>query len=333
VLKFFLFVVTSIDFAYVNFNSYLDLPKSLYSLKTLVQQCNIDAKIFIADNSFVSADPLDVVNLSDLCQSLSSPGFHVSYMPSDSNVGFGSACNKMALMSSSPTLAFVNCDTCFDRCDPADFLNMIDLLNFQNTCIVGPRVVGDDGLLHASCFSFDPISILLKPSRHIRRVGTRLKLRIPFYSSFKRRIDRITYEGMDKTLPTSVDWVSGCFLLVRRDFFQLVNGFDERYFLYFEDVDLCRKARQFSKSVAFDPRTVVIHKASHQSASRSGVFRSMLFNPVTRYHIFSWIKYCIKWRKDFFQKLLIVIGSLPASRAHFKTSAGYKLDFSIYKPL
>ena len=51
------------------------------------------------------------------------------------------------------------------------------------------------------------------------------------------------------------------------------------------------------------------------------------FNPVTRYHIFSWIKYCIKWRKDFIQKLLIVIGSLPASRAHFKTPAGYKLDF------
>ena len=58
VLKLRLFVVTRIDFAYVNFHSYLDLPTSLNSLKVLVKHCNIDAKVFIADNSFVSADPL-----------------------------------------------------------------------------------------------------------------------------------------------------------------------------------------------------------------------------------------------------------------------------------
>ena len=91
---------------------------------------------------------------------------------------------------------------------------------------------------------------------------------------------------MDKSQPCIVDWVSGCFAVVRKDFFENVSGFDERYFLYFEDVDLCRKARQFSHFVVFDPRMQIVHKARHQSASREGVVRSIVFNQVARYHIF-----------------------------------------------
>ena len=43
-----------------------------------------------------------------------------------------------------------------------------------------------------------------------------------------------------KNSSTNVDWLSGCFMIVDRDSFEKVNGFDERFFLYFEDVDLCK---------------------------------------------------------------------------------------------
>lgn len=325
--------MTQIDFVYVNYNSYDDVRCSIESLSELVQKTCLSCCVIVVDNSFIEASPESIVGLSSFCQSTSRNGFFVSYQPCDSNIGFGSACNRAAKSSSAPLITFVNCDTDFRDCSESAFLDMIHLFSNEKVAVVGPKVVDDNGLLHASCFSFDPVSILLKPLRHIRRVGSRLRFRIPRYSSFKRRIDRITYEGMDKSCPCIVDWVSGCFAVVRKDYFLQVAGFDERFFLYFEDVDLCRKARQFTKYVVFDPRLTIIHRARHQSASRNGVFRSIIFNHVARYHISSWIKYCLKWRQDFLEKFFVVLGSIPESRTRFKTPLGYTLDFSRFMPL
>jgi len=139
---------------------------------------------------------------------------------------------------------------------------------------------------------------------------------------------------MDKSEPCLVDWVSGCFAVVRRDLFEAVTGFDERYFLYFEDVDLCRKFRQLSFDVVFDPRVSVIHVASHESAKRRGVFRSLLLNPAARYHAMSWLRYIWKWKSDFREKLLYLFLPLLCGRARRQPGGvGYVLDFSVYKTL
>jgi GT2 family glycosyltransferase len=299
----------------------------------LLSKAEISAKVYIVDNSFIDSGPEVIGVLSDFCKFTTSDRFYVSYLPSDSNSGFGAACNKAAKLCSAPLLAFVNCDTTFECTDPQGFLQMIQMLSLGDAAIVGPRIMSDVGLLHASCFSFDPVSILLKPFRHVRKVGSTIRLKIPKYSSFKKRIDRITYEGMDKSKPCFVDWVSGCFAVVRRDLFEHVAGFDERYFMYFEDVDLCRKFRQFSLGVVFDPRVTVIHVASHESAKRRGVFRSLLFNPVARYHVMSWLRYCWKWKSDFRDKLSCLCSPFPRNSRRRLGGVGYGLDFSVYKTL
>jgi len=58
---------------------------------------------------------------------------------------------------------------------------------------------------------------------------------------------------------SEVDWVTGCCLLIRRDCFTDLGGLDTRFFLYYEDVDLCRRARSQGWSVWFDPRAEVTH--------------------------------------------------------------------------
>ena len=58
---------------------------------------------------------------------------------------------------------------------------------------------------------------------------------------------------------TSVDWVTAAALAVRRDLFQLIGGFDERYFMYFEDADLCRRIRNAGWGVHFVPSVSVTH--------------------------------------------------------------------------
>jgi len=59
--------------------------------------------------------------------------------------------------------------------------------------------------------------------------------------------------------PGPVDWVSGASLLIRTEVFEELAGFDEGFFLYFEEVDLCRRARRAGWKVIYEPRTSILH--------------------------------------------------------------------------
>lgn len=61
------------------------------------------------------------------------------------------------------------------------------------------------------------------------------------------------------------EWVAGMFMLFRRETFAAVGGFDERYFLYYEDVDLCMRLTLAGKRIAFCPEVEVIHDAQRES--------------------------------------------------------------------
>ena len=76
-----------------------------------------------------------------------------------------------------------------------------------------------------------------------------------------RRIDRLIRR------PVRVPWVSGSSMLVRRSAFERVGGFDERYFLYFEDADFCLRLRSAGGSVYYDPSVTIVH-ARGASADR-----------------------------------------------------------------
>jgi len=73
--------------------------------------------------------------------------------------------------------------------------------------------------------------------------------------------------------PVDVDWVAGMFVLFRSDAFRAVGGFDERYFLYYEDTDLCFRLRAAGHRVVYDPRSEIIHHA--QRASRRNPRRAL----------------------------------------------------------
>ena len=64
---------------------------------------------------------------------------------------------------------------------------------------------------------------------------------------------------------TSVDWVSGSCVLVRREAFNEISGFDERYFLYWEDADLCRRLRNAGWTIRFRPDARVVHVGARSS--------------------------------------------------------------------
>ncbi len=65
--------------------------------------------------------------------------------------------------------------------------------------------------------------------------------------------------------PLVVEWVAGMFIGFRRDAYARVGGFDERYFLYYEDVDICRRLRSHGYKVVYDTTVCVIHEARRAS--------------------------------------------------------------------
>jgi GT2 family glycosyltransferase len=75
-------------------------------------------------------------------------------------------------------------------------------------------------------------------------------------------VDRHFYaeHAADETFPC--DWLSGCFLMVRREAIDQIGGFDEGYFLHVEDVDFCWRVRQHGGVVLFDPNATVVHLGS-----------------------------------------------------------------------
>jgi N-acetylglucosaminyl-diphospho-decaprenol L-rhamnosyltransferase len=70
---------------------------------------------------------------------------------------------------------------------------------------------------------------------------------------------RRKYLDVGSDRPAAVDWVTGCCLLVRRECFDQLGGFDRNFFLYYEDVDLCRRARARGWSVWYEPRIRLVH--------------------------------------------------------------------------
>jgi hypothetical protein len=71
------------------------------------------------------------------------------------------------------------------------------------------------------------------------------------------------YAGINH--PVEVDWVGGMFMVFPREAYSTVGGFDERFFMYMEDVDICRRLHDSGREVWFDPRCEVTHDAQRRN--------------------------------------------------------------------
>lgn len=114
--------------------------------------------------------------------------------------------------------------------------------------------------------------------------------RFPTLLSLARRIFLLDKNDCiyNVSSPIPVDWGAGMFMLFRMDAFRKIGGFDSKYFLYCEDIDICARLWRAGWRVVYDPTTVVIHDA--QRTSRR--------NPIyLKWHIVSMARYFYKhWR-------------------------------------
>ncbi len=146
--------------------------------------------------------------------------------------------------------AFARCRTpYFCACNPdvrlpADpFAPLLAALADPSVAVAGPLVRSPEGSVEDSA----------------RRFPTALRLARKLFRD-ERRPDYPVDQG-----PQEVDWIAGMFMLFSADAFRAAGGFDEAYFLYYEDVDLCRRLKAAGRKILFEPRSEVVHDARRAS--------------------------------------------------------------------
>ena len=163
------------------------------------------------------------------------------------NVGFGAGNNRGAEVASGRWLLLLNSDA-FVRPGAID-----ELMRFAEARpgagVVGPRLLWPDGRLQRSCRRL-PDGL---PPRH----------GVPLRCASSRRargsLNGFYCGDFAHDEPRRVDWVTGACLLVRRELFEQLGGFDEAFFLYSEEVDLLYRAAQLGAETWYDPAAEVVH--------------------------------------------------------------------------
>lgn len=113
--------------------------------------------------------------------------------------------------------------------------------------IIGPRISNTDGSLYPSARSFPAMG---------DAIGHAFLGVIAPRNPWSRRYKMLDW---DHQTARAVDWVSGAFCLVRREAWRELNGFDESFFMYMEDVDICRRAGRAGWRVVYEPAAEVTH--------------------------------------------------------------------------
>ncbi len=174
------------------------------------------------------------------------------------NAGFGAAVNQAAAASHAPLLWILNPD-CLVH--PGAFAALAATLDAHEECaIAAPQLLNADGSVQASARG-NPTAWTGLFGRH--SLLSRLFPRAP-HARRNLPAQDLVASGVDGA---SVDWVMGAAMLVRRDRFAAVGGFDRRYFLYWEDADLCRRLWARGWSTRYVPGARVTHAGGESAAS------------------------------------------------------------------
>lgn len=85
---------------------------------------------------------------------------------------------------------------------------------------------------------------------------------------------RYHMDELDRTTAQDVDWVSGAGMMIRRDAFDAIGGFDAKYFMYFEELDFCLRLHRGGWRVVFDPEPTIMHKVG--GSTKSAPYRKVI---------------------------------------------------------
>jgi GT2 family glycosyltransferase len=208
-----------LDIVIVNWNAGRLLRQCLDSLDQSGRRTSGQISITIVDNASSDDSVSSIACVPD-----------VTVIQNAGNVGFATACNEGARCGSAPAILFLNPDTRVSTSAIESALAFFAAPGNEGVGILGIRLCNERGEPHCTTARFPTPWRLITQSMGLDRLWS---TRFPPHFMLEH----------DHNLTRAVDQVMGAFLLTRRATFEALGGFDQRFFLYYEDVDLCLRAR------------------------------------------------------------------------------------------
>lgn len=251
--------MTAVALLLVSFRSAEEVAGLLESLAGAAPATDVD--VYVVENS---DDPEAAERVAAL------PGIH-RFVRNERNSGYGGGMNLLArqLDAEYDWLLVCNPDL---RFSPGSIDEMLRVAGgIPDSGIFGPKVLTSEGGMYPSARAFPSIR---------SGVGHALFGGIWPSNPWTRRYHRP--QSPDATDPQRVDWLSGACLLVRRNAWEQVGGFDEGYFMYFEDVDLAQRLHAAGWNATWIPSAVITHSGAH-STGNSAFMRKVHHESARRY--------------------------------------------------
>lgn len=219
----------------IAYNSCDFIPACLKSIQDASD--GLDVEIIVLDNG--SPDPI----------APEIKGFfkEVIWIDSKENMGFGRGCNLAEKSATKPYLFFINPDTIVSRDSLRAMLAFMETHPEAGT--VGCRILNEDGSLQWACRRSFPTVI--------GAVSKTIGLATLFPKNKVLASYNMTYANPDEEI--EVDAISGSFFCIRRDVYEKLNGFDDDFFMYGEDLDLCFRTKKMGLKNYYTPVTNILH--------------------------------------------------------------------------
>jgi N-acetylglucosaminyl-diphospho-decaprenol L-rhamnosyltransferase len=218
--------------------------------------------VLVVDNS---QDADEIAALSSM------PGIH-TFLASPDNLGYGGGVNALVgtVEKEYDWLLVVNPDV---RFTPGSIDALITATNdHPNAAIFGPLIKAPSGAVYPSARAFPSLRT---------GIGHALFANVWRGNPWTMRYHRFRDTPLERD--QVVDWLSGACLLVRPAAFKLISGFDEGYFMYFEDVDLAFRLSKLGWESVFVPTSVIVHSGAHSTSRQADFMRKVHHKSARRY--------------------------------------------------
>lgn len=247
-----------------------------YCLKNILElNLPLNFEIIVVDNNSQDGSV-------EMIRSLYGSNPRVKLIESKKNLGYSAGNNLAIKEGNGKYLLIFNSDI---KPLPGSIEKLFDFME-RNPAVglAGPKLINADGILQYSCFRFPKFLI---PAYRRTPLG-----RLPFA---RKKIDWYMMKDWDHNETKPIDWLLGSALMVRKNALEKVGLFDERFYLYFTDVDLAKRFWLNNYQIYYVAQAKMIHLHRRESADKDW-FKS-LFNRATRIHIKEWLKYFWKYGK------------------------------------
>lgn len=184
---------------------------------------------------------------------------HTRLIKSDDNIGFGRACNLGVRHTTGTNILLLNPDTNILSGNITSLLDSFE--SDKKTSVLGCQNLLPDGSIQPSGYSFPTlpqVAVFVFQLSRILMSPTARWLLSPF---LKARVGQYS----DQSERKKVDWVTGAFMLVKREQWEMLKGFDPQFFLFCEEIDFCKRISQSGGEVWFDPSFEMEHYVGYSS--------------------------------------------------------------------